>query len=73
VQKSGSSGGGGSQHVCTIERQRQRRPARVAWMTHDGGDRWSREWRGVREFCDENRNTTGRVTIYRFKTISSSS
>jgi hypothetical protein len=35
-----------------------------------GGDRWSRERRGLREFWDEKRNDTGRTSIYRFKNIS---
>jgi hypothetical protein len=35
-----------------------------------GGDRWSRERQGLREFWDEKRNDTGRTSIYRFKNIS---
>jgi hypothetical protein len=38
-----------------------------------GGDRQSRERRGLIEFWDEKRNDTGRATIYMFKTISNSS
>jgi hypothetical protein len=38
-----------------------------------GGDRWSRERRGLREFWDKKRNDTGHATIYRFKNISSGS
>jgi hypothetical protein len=34
------------------------------------GDRWSRERWGLREFWDEKRNDTERVTIYKFENIS---
>jgi hypothetical protein len=42
-------------------------------IDNGGGDRQSRERRGLREFCDKKQNATGRATIYRFKTISSGS
>jgi hypothetical protein len=38
-----------------------------------GGDRQSRERRGLREFWDEKQNDTGWATIYRFKNISNGS
>jgi hypothetical protein len=42
-------------------------------VDNNGGDRWSRERRGLREFWDKKQNNTGRATIYRFKNISSGS
>jgi hypothetical protein len=39
----------------------------------DGGERWSREWRGLRGFWDRKWNDNGQATIYKFKNISSCS
>jgi hypothetical protein len=50
---------------------------RLATMAQEeagaGGDWWSRERWGLREFWDEKWNDTGRATIYRFKNITSGS
>jgi hypothetical protein len=47
--------------------------AAVEEIGSSGVDDGGGDWRGLREFCDEKLNATGRATIYRFETISSGS
>jgi hypothetical protein len=64
-----------------VERRRRRRPARAvstvveetstSGIDGSGGDQWSRERRGLREFWDEKQNDMGRADIYRFENIRS--
>jgi hypothetical protein len=61
-----------AQEVCGINGSGGNRPEEGG-IDGGGGDRQSREWRGLIEFWDEKRNDTGRATIYRFKNISNSS
>jgi hypothetical protein len=71
--------------TCAVDQQRRRRRrsactrGRVVAAIEETGlssiddARQRRERWGLRDFCDEKRNVTGRTTIYRFETISSSS
>jgi hypothetical protein len=59
-----------AQEVCGVNGGDQ---SEEGGVDGSGGDRHSREWRGLREFWDEKRNNTGQATIYRFEDISSGS